>query len=524
MSRLQATRGRALGHRSRSAALLAAAVLAATGAALRAGWVARATLGPRLGAGYLALIVAVLALGTVAALVVLGTRGSRRRPRGAAVWRLALVVATLGAAVYLSAFQPFRRVTFDLALGVTAALLGVLLAFGGALAARLPARLVAALDVALFNLCALALGLELTLRATALLGISPLLAQVDNRVEAVVARRHLVPGTLRFGFPVNAHGHYDDPFPAAGEAGPRVVSIGDSFSAGVVPHHFHFTTVAERLLGVPVLNLGFAAAGPYEYRYLLRHEVPALGPDLVVVNLFIGNDLRDVTKRGTRDRRLRLWFHRDNLLLVQVPRRLARLARERRGTAARRDVGGVQGAAEARRIDGRAALLEAFPWLADPGREVATYLEESYLRVETERAVQALDAPPWQYRRLYRLLGSMRRAAGGVPLAVVLIPDEMQVEDPLWAAVSARLAAPIEERDRPQRLLRQWLDAQGIPCLDLLPVLRREPTDADGRRRLYHRRDSHWNARGNAVAGTALARFLAPLLGLGERDAVPAAG
>jgi len=31
---------------------------------------------------------------------------------------------------------------------------------------------------------------------------------------------------------------------------------------------------------------------------------------------------------------------------------------------------------------------------------------------------------------------------------------------------------------------------------------------ADGLRHLYHRRDTHFNARGNRAAGEALARFL----------------
>ena len=42
--------------------------------------------------------------------------------------------------------------------------------------------------------------------------------------------------------------------------------------------------------------------------------------------------------------------------------------------------------------------------------------------------------------------------------------------------------------------------------------MRAVPKEADGRRHLYHLRDTHWNARGNELAGEALAKFVVPLL------------
>jgi hypothetical protein len=49
--------------------------------------------------------------------------------------------------------------------------------------------------------------------------------------------------------------------------------------------------------------------------------------------------------------------------------------------------------------------------------------------------------------------------------------------------------------------------------LDLPPPLRAVPPLADGRRHLYHLRDTHFNARGNRAAGWALAEFVRGLLG-----------
>jgi hypothetical protein len=52
----------------------------------------------------------------------------------------------------------------------------------------------------------------------------------------------------------------------------------------------------------------------------------------------------------------------------------------------------------------------------------------------------------------------------------------------------------------------------GIPVFDLLPVMRAVEPLADGKRHLYHLTDTHWNVRGNAVAGAELAKFVRALL------------
>ncbi len=66
------------------------------------------------------------------------------------------------------------------------------------------------------------------------------------------------------------------------------------------------------------------------------------------------------------------------------------------------------------------------------------------------------------------------------------------------------------QRAGPQRRILEFCERAGIDCLDLLPVLRR--TERGGR--TYQLRDTHWNARGNAVVATELEPVLARKLGL----------
>ncbi len=108
-----------------------------------------------------------------------------------------------------------------------------------------------------------------------------------------------------------------------------------------------------------------------------------------------------------------------------------------------------------------------------------------------------------------------KRAAGNVPIAVMIIPDEFQVEDALWNEVSAAANRPLE-RDRPQQRLMAWFVNSGIPVLDLLPVLRAVEPLEDGKRHVYHALDTHFNARGNEAAAGALLPFLRDLLSSGS--------
>jgi hypothetical protein len=105
----------------------------------------------------------------------------------------------------------------------------------------------------------------------------------------------------------------------------------------------------------------------------------------------------------------------------------------------------------------------------------------------------------------------MKRIAKEVPLAFVLIPDEFQVEDDVWDEVVRRSDRPLD-RDTAQRVLDRVLREAGWGVLDLLPILRAVPPMEDGRRHLYHLRDTHFNARGNEAAGRALAGFVDSLL------------
>ncbi len=473
-------------------------------------WSQRVPLGVVLG-GRLYLVVAglLMAAGLLGLGALLAWREARAGRAFAALGpslRLAFLAGFAMWAVLVLWVQPFQRLWFDLALGlawgVWAGALWIHRAAGGGRAWRFVGAVV-------FSIAVATLGLELVLRQWARVQPSALNATVGAAPGRLIERYRCKPGQLHEGFPCNSRGFYDGEFVPEGSEGPVIAAIGDSFHVGMVPHAWHMTTLCEQALGATVHNIGVAGIGPPEYLCLLVEEALPLDPDAILISLFVGNDLNIVdATEGLTDAGLRSWFQRDQVLLTVVPRRLAKMRAEsqfQEGAASSLAApeNGPAPAGALSRIEAQAA----FPWLADPSLEVPTYSSETFLALEAERALAVCAQVPVALDLCFESLLAARRAAGSIPLHVMLIPDEFQVEDQLWAEVKRRADRPLD-RTRPQQLLLAWLKDQGIPALDLLPVLRSVPPGPDGSRHLYHLQDTHFNAHGNAVAAEALAVFL----------------
>jgi hypothetical protein len=419
----------------------------------------------------------------------------RDQPTAPRPWRLAFYALVL---TWLSSFfhdyeQGGSYYAFILGAGALAA--------AWSFALRLPR----AVDIVLTNVCVLVVGAELSLRVVARFVHSPLFGQESTDARHWLDANKLPPRSFHFGFPVNSHGFADDE-PSAKE-GCLVAAVGDSFTVGMVAHEYHFATVAERTLGCRIDAIGVAAVGPEEYALLVRDEALALDPDVVVLDLFVGNDLVDNLRGRDRFRNgLRRWLDRDNLLAYSVPRRLYLLFRARRLA---HEPLPVQVVPRALTHD---ETLQRWPWLADPSLEPSTMPHAQYLELESRHAREVCGGgDEVYYARFWEIFDGIRAAVAPRRLLVLVIPDEFQVEDPLWHEITSRLGVPLD-RDRPQRLVGAGLTRRGIPYLDLLPAMRGEPVAVDGWRHLYLRDDTHWNARGNAVAGRMLAASLRGLL------------
>jgi hypothetical protein len=366
---------------------------------------------------------------------------------------------------------------------------------------RCSARTRRALDVVGANVVLLFALTELTLRLVATFWPSPLLVTKASPSQIRRDSDRQPPGTLRFGFPMNSGGFYDSEFVPRAATERRVVTdIGDSFSYGVVPHAYHFTTLAEKQLGnVDIYNIGYPGLSPSDYLYLLQQDALPLDPDLVLVNLFVGNDIVSTASPAGPAR----WYDADSYLTAVVWYRLKIMRKARL----------IDVSASGNLDSAQHDITRAYPWLIDPSRELPSLSADVFGQLETRNALGIAVPIDGVYETFFRTLGSITQAAANVRLGFVIIPDEFQVEEDLWNLVSQRAGRPLD-RDLAQRTIVSWLKGRGLPVLDLLPVMRAVPPMKDGRRHLYQLRDTHFNARGNEVAARALAPFVDSLLSL----------
>jgi hypothetical protein len=105
------------------------------------------------------------------------------------------------------------------------------------------------------------------------------------------------------GFRLNSKGYKYGEFNTEKPPGVyRIIGIGDSFTYGAVPYEQCYMTLLEEQVrrirnDCEILNLGIPAAGPVDYLSLFVNEGLALAPDMVLVNLYVGDDFFNGGKR-----------------------------------------------------------------------------------------------------------------------------------------------------------------------------------------------------------------------------------
>jgi hypothetical protein len=295
-------------------------------------------------------------------------------------------------------------------------------------------------------------------------------------VSESLAAHRLTPGQdYGRGLRGNSLGYPGPDFVRAKRPGVfRIAALGDSFAVGPVVawEENYLTRLEKQLPATEIYNFGVSGTGPREYALVLRQDVWQFQPDLVLLSVFVGND---ITETMATPRRLDPRQHAVYLLLT----RGWRLARA--------------------------------PGSPAPGTDPAVppLSEAAFRAIEARRLAVCLDPPPpglerkWQQalRYLSRVVDDCRDH--GVPLAVVLIPDEFQINpDVLELARSeANVARHAVDLAGPQRRLARFFSERAVPCLDLQPAL----AATSG---TYALRDTHWNRRGNELAAEDIATWL----------------
>ena len=295
----------------------------------------------------------------------------------------------------------------------------------------------------------------------------------------------------------NQRGYNDYDHPVTrqdGKSRPRIAFVGDSFTFGndayqkIFPHMVE-KRLRERGLDVEALNMGISGTSPRQYLAVMRTDVWQFDPDLVVVTVFVMNDIiqshpdfKTVAWFGDvkmLPRFLRFWPSPEHLYTFKAS---------------------------------RMALRQVVTWMAGDASAVAGfplslltkygYELEIYRRTPNRFTARAYDG-------ISTVLDAMNREARrhDTSVLVVIAPSEMQLNGRLRQAVLDRK----EERsadfrfDLPQQRLTGYLEKVGLPYINLLAVFRRHPAEEI----LYSENDVHWNENGNTLAASEIADRLA---------------
>lgn len=355
----------------------------------------------------------------------------------------------------------------------------------------------------------------------------------------IILEPHLFKGLYQYdpdlGFKVrpyangnNQFGFNDRDYPLVKEPGKyRALIVSDSFNwAG--GQNGNYTALLEQKLEsyygqhrVDIINAGYPGTHTVEQLAMLKKYGLQYNPDLVVLGFFAGNDFRDADPHRKRiivndlyvdiDRRKELIIlgypiiGKSRLLLFveqkykiwQELRRAKQEAKKSKVSLLFADASGG-----------------GFSQNNEPEKSPGILSQEAFLQVEKSRLKfckrEDLERGKRDENINYILNGISEMKAllnsKEIEFVVAIYPDEYQVSDRLFQEIMQRFDLDPEDYivNCQQLILIRYLEANGIPYIDMLAKFRKEHNN----RPLYLLREPHWNSAGNQLAAEILFDYL----------------
>lgn len=286
----------------------------------------------------------------------------------------------------------------------------------------------------------------------------------------------------------------------------RILFIGDSYTMGWgVEERSAFPRVTEKILNasssaltVETINAGFTGAGPSGYYLYLKLQGLKLNPDIVVVGLYLGNDI--LSRREIE------WMTTDSDNLPETIRSKTAYV-DQAGNLRTTTVPIPYRFPILRNSHLFIYLIHALFGRAPTQTETLTSKEfVSALVCQFKEACHELDS---EKNEVMLLLKGMKKLTekSGAKFLVTIIPTDFQIHQDDW--LKYRLPFPLLHKDRefPNKQIAKWLDDAGIQYIDLLPTFVDHEDEET-----YFALDDHWNERGHALAADAISRVLFPLI------------
>jgi hypothetical protein len=314
------------------------------------------------------------------------------------------------------------------------------------------------------------------------------LANVNTRINT--GERTVRLFTDKDGYRVGASGRVDAPT--------RVLLLGDSFTEALqVEYEQSVAGLLQadlgKMLGRPVAvrNAGVGGWDPAQYLIQARHSIPRERPALVIVQLFLGNDI--VPRRVDR----------------YPPRPPAEVHHFRMPRALNHD-----------------EIVDAVLYPVNDVLEVRSHLfvltkslfQAQLMRIGLSAAYfpsellrREATAPRWKV--VADICGDIEKlgAQYGAHTLFVLLPDRLQLDSAVLGEYLRSMRIPPDSVDvtQPNRLVGDSLRARHLDVVDVTPALR--ATHARGVR-LYGSVDPHFSPAGHRVAAAVIEPIAVGLL------------
>jgi len=283
----------------------------------------------------------------------------------------------------------------------------------------------------------------------------------------------------------------------------RILVLGDSFTeAFQVDLEESFSKVLEAKLNAEqfgdvsrheVIGAGVSGFGTDNELLFFRHEGKKYAPDLVMVALYIGNDIRnnwyelDIKDSGGL-RKPYFILDDGELAIREYPFEQHASLKTRLKVFLNRNVSMYSMLRE---------LRDRFRHQRRPGRGRGVPLDARLFADDYPESWQ--NAWGVTKRLILELRDEVRES--GAELFVVMIPTRFQVHEQYWAERVENSDAMNDGEwnlDKPNVILAEFLADNGVPYVDLLRPFR-ERSSATGRE-YYIADDGHWNRDGHALS------------------------
>lgn len=288
----------------------------------------------------------------------------------------------------------------------------------------------------------------------------------------------------------NKHGHRDDFVPLKKPDGVfRILLLGDSFTVGAnVRQSQTYAAILEKSLNdnsatpIEVINTGVGGWEPFHYAEYYEHYGRQFSPDLVLIGLFVGNDAYnqindfDQTRTAVLGRRVSQKSKKSPFIHAKIflykYSNIVRLA------------------------------LNKGPVQRNPLRKNCSDFNEQFIEIQRYRLNNHLIRSVDQENKVKNSIYQITRVKelvdkDSIPLRVILIPDENQLNIKLQQAIVSSENFSKYDFDMPQTMLLEMFNYKGISVTDLLPFFR------DDSRCLYMN-DTHWTPKGHTLAATII--------------------